>query len=89
MAGVHGLEQIKRLTATHLTHHDAVGPHPQAVLDQIRHTNLALAFKVGRAHFKRHNMRLLQLQLGGIFAGHHTFGFVDKPRNAVEKRCLA
>ena len=64
MAGIHGLQQVERLGSAHLADDDALGPHAQAVLDEIAHGDLALAFEVGRPGLEAHHMRLLQLQLG-------------------------
>jgi hypothetical protein len=69
MAGVHGLQEIESFGAANLTHDDALRAHTQAVFDQIAHGHRTLALKVGRAGFQAHNMGLLQLKFGGVFAG--------------------
>ncbi|CFP67452.1 Uncharacterised protein [Bordetella pertussis] len=33
--GVHGLQHVHHFGAAHLAHHHAVGPHAQAVADQV------------------------------------------------------
>ena len=53
------------------------GPHTQAVLDQIAHRDLALAFEVGRPRFQAHDVRLLQLKFGGVFAGDDALVVID------------
>ena len=85
VAGVHGLKQVESLGATHLADDDPLGAHTQAVLDQIAHGDLAFALEVGRAGFKAHDVRLLQLQFGGILAGDDPLIFLDKAGETVEQ----
>ena len=89
MAGVHGLQQVERLGSAHFADDDPLGTHTQAVPDQVAHGDLALAFQVRRARFESHDMRLLQLQFGGVFAGDDAFFGVDVGGQAVEQRGLA
>jgi hypothetical protein len=46
-------------------------------------------FKVGRARFEAHHVRLLQLKFGGVFAGDDALVGVDEVGQAVEQRRLA
>src|SRR5687768_10571478 len=89
MAGVHGLQEVEGLRAAHLADDDALRTHTQAVLDEVAHRDLALAFDVRRARLEAHDVRLLELQLGGVLAGDHAFVGVDVARQAVEQRRLA
>src|SRR5690606_25145794 len=63
--------------------------HAQAVLDEIAHRDLALAFQIRRARFETHDVRLLQLKLGRVLAGDDAFLAVDIVGQAVEQRRLA
>ena len=69
MAGIHRLQHVECLFAAALADDDAIGPHSQRILDQIALANLALALDVGGARFQAADMRLLQLQFGGILDG--------------------
>ena len=89
VARVHGLQQVERLRSAHLADDDALGPHAQAVLDEIAHGDLAFAFEVGRARLETHDVRLLQLQLGGVLAGDDALVVVDRAGQAIEQRRLA
>ena len=89
MAGVHRLQQVEDLRSAHFADDDALGPHTQAVLDEVAHGDLALAFEVGRARFEAHDMRLLQLQFGRVLAGDDALVAVDIVGQAVEQRRLA
>ena len=89
MAGVHRLQQVEGLRSAHLADDDPLGPHAQAVLDEIAHGDLALALDVGRARLEAHDMRLLQLQLGGVLAGDDALVVLDVAGQAVEQRRLA
>jgi hypothetical protein len=89
VARVHGLQKVERLRSAHLAHDDAFGTHTQAVLDEIAHGDLALAFEVGRARFEADDVRLLQLKFGGVFAGDDALAVVDEAGEAVEQRRLA
>ena len=55
--------------ATDLTHDDAVGPHAQAVANQIPDGDLALALQVGRAGFEPDHVVLVKLQLDRVLDG--------------------
>src|SRR2546425_1918095 len=59
VAGVHGLQHVERLFATHLAYHNAVGPHPQAVDDQLPLPHCTFAFNVGRPGFQPYHVFLL------------------------------
>ena len=89
MAGVHGLQQVEHLRAAHLADDDALGPHAQAVLDQVAHRHLAFALEVRRTGFEPDHVRLLKLQLGRVLAGDDTLVAVDEVGQAVEQGCLA
>ncbi len=89
VAGVHGLEQIERLRSAHLADDDALGPHAQAVLDQVAHGDLALALDIGRAGLETDHVGLLQLKLGGVLGGDDALVRLDVARQAVEQRRLA
>ena len=89
MAGIHGLQQIEGFGSAHLADDDAVGTHTQAVLDEIAHGDLALAFEVRRPRLKPDHMRLLQLQLGRVLAGDDALVVVDIAGHAVEQGRLA
>ena len=78
MAGVHRLQQVEGLGSAHFADDDPLGAHTQAVLDQVAHGDLALAFEVGRAGFQAHHVRLLQLQFGGVLAGDDALVVVDE-----------
>ena len=69
MAGVHGLQHVEGFLAAALAEDDAVGPHAQRVLDQLALADFALAFDVGRPRLHAADMRLLQLQFGGVLDG--------------------
>ena len=69
MAGVHGLQHVEGLLAAALAEDDAVGPHAQRVLDEIALADFAVALDVGRARFHARDVRLLQLQFGGVLDG--------------------
>ncbi len=69
MAGVHGLEHIKGFLAAHLPHDDSVGPHSQAVDDQVPLGNHSLAFNVCGPGLEPHHVPLLELQLRRVFDG--------------------
>ena len=59
------------------------------LLHQVAHRDLALAFEVRRPRFQPHDVRLLQLQFGGVLAGDDALVVVDVAGQAVEQRRLA
>src|SRR3569623_1847450 len=89
MAGVHGLQQVERLGSADIADDDAFWAHTQAVLDEVAHRALALALDVGRAGFEAHDMRLLKLKFGRVFAGDDALVFVDIVGQAIQQRGFA
>src|ERR1700733_1316913 len=89
MAGVHGLQHVECLAAAALAYHDAVGPHAQGVAHQVADRDLALALDVGRARLERHEVGMVQLQLGGILDRHDAFALGDEVGEDVEQGGLA
>src|SRR5579872_3317169 len=89
MAGIHRLQQIERFGSAHFADDDALGPHAQAVLDEIAHGDLAGAFEIGRPRLQAHDMRLLELKLGGVFAGDDAFVVIDIAGQTIEQGRLA
>ena len=89
MTGVHGLQKIERLRSADFADDDAFRAHTQAVLDQVTHGDLAFAFEIGRPCFQAHNVRLLQLQFGGVFAGDDALVIVDELGQSVQQLGLA
>jgi hypothetical protein len=78
----------KRFRATHLTHDDPFRTHTQTVLHEVAHGDLARAFKVRRAGFEAHNVRLLELQFRGVFAGDDALFLVDVTGQTVQQVVL-
>ena len=66
VAGVHRLEHVERFAAAALADDDAVGTHAERVLHEIADRVLAAAFEVRGARFQRDDVRLLELELGGV-----------------------
>ena len=89
MAGVHRLQHIQRLTATHLADHDSVRPHPQRVPNQVTHGHGAFSLNIGRPGLQRHDMFLTQLQFGGVFNRNDPVLGRNKGRQYVQRRGLA
>ncbi len=66
VAGVHRLEHVERLAAAALADDDAVGAHAERVLHEIADRVLAAALEVRGARLERDDVRLLELELGGV-----------------------
>ena len=88
VARVHRLQQIEGFGSAHFADDNSFGSHTQAVLDEIAHRDLAGALQIGWARLQTDDMRLLQLQFGGVFAGDHPFVSVDIVRHAIQQRRL-
>ena len=89
MAGVHRRKKIERLRTPNLPQYDPVRPHPQSVFDKVAHCDLAIALHIGRARFQPNDVRLHQLQFGGILNGNHPLATIDVAGNGVQHRGLA
>ena len=66
VAGVQRRQQVDHFGAPDLADHDAVGPHPQRLPDQLAYRNLADPFDVGAPRDQLDQMRMPRRQLGGI-----------------------
>ena len=89
MTGVHRLQQVEGFRSAHLADDNPLGAHPEAVLDQITHGDLAHSLKVWRARFEPDHMRLLKLKFSRVLAGDGPFREVDEAGERVEERGLA
>ena len=78
MAGVHGLEHVDHLLAAGFADDDAIGAHPERVLEAVALGDGAAPLDVGGARFHAADMGLLELKLGGVLDGQDALGVVDK-----------
>ena len=84
VAGVHGLQHVERLGAADLTDQDPIRAHPEAVAKQLPDRQLAFAFDVGRPVLQGDDVRVVDLQLGGVFDRDHALVVRDEARDDVE-----
>lgn len=89
MTGGHRLEHVERLAAADLADDDAVGAHAQGVADQVADGDLSLALHVGRAGFEPDDVRLLELELGGVLDRDDALALRDQAGEGVEEGGLA
>src|SRR5690606_26382451 len=89
VAGVHRLQGVVHLRATHLADDDPLGTHAQTVAHEVAHGDLAFALEIWRPGFETHDVRLLQLKFGRVFAGDDALIAVDIVGKAVEQGGLA
>ena len=88
VARVHGLQHVERLARADLANDDAVGAHTQGIAHEVADGDSALALEIGRARFERHDVLLLQAQLGSILDGDDALALGDERRDDVERRRL-
>ena len=88
VARVHGLEHVERLGAAALADDDAVGPHAQAVPDEVADRDLALALDVRRARLQRDHVLLAELELGRVLDRDDALVVRDGRREHVQRRRL-
>ena len=74
VAGVHRLQHIEGLGSATFADNDPIGPHAQAVDEQVANRDPSLPLDVGRPGFETHDMRLAQLKLSGVLDGHDPVG---------------
>ena len=89
VAGVHRLEHVERLGAANLADDDPVGPHAQAVPDEVADRHLALALDVRRAGLQPEHMPLMQAELGRVLDRDDPVAVRDRLREDVQERRLA
>ncbi len=89
LAGRHRLEHVEGLARTTLADDDPVGSHVQAVAQQVADGDLAHALEVRRAGLELDDVRLVELQLGGILDRDDPLVLGDERRQHVEGRRLA
>jgi hypothetical protein len=83
VAGVHGLQHVDHFLAARLADDDAVGTHPQRVLQTVALGDGALAFDVGRAAFHPAHMDLLKLKFRGVLDRQDAFLLSMKDDSAL------
>ena len=89
VAGVHRLEHVQRLGATHLADDDPVGPHAQRVPHQLADGDLTLALDVVRARLEPQHVTLVQLQLGGVLDRDDALVVGHRRGQGIQERGLA
>ncbi len=89
VAGVHGLEHVKRFWTSDLPDDDAVGPHPQGVAHERAQRYLTDTLAVGRSGFEADDVIAGKTELGGVFDGDDSFGGGDLGGQGVEQGRLA
>ena len=89
MACIHGLQQVKGFRTTDFADDDPFRPHTQAILHEVAHGDFPLAFQIGWAGFKAHDMRLLQLQFGRVFAGNDALLMINTAGENIEQSGFA
>ena len=89
VAGVHRLQHVERLIATHLAHDDAVGAHTKRVDHEVALADRALALDVRWPRLESDNMTLTHHELGGVLDGDHALESRDEAGEHVEQRRLA
>ena len=89
VAGVHRLEHVEGLAAAALADDDAVGTHPEAVLDEVADRDLAGALDVRRTGLHAEHVPLVELELLGVLDGDDALAVRDERRQDVEERGLA
>src|SRR5438552_3692209 len=89
VASVHRLEHVEGFGGAAFADHDAVGPHPQGVDDEVSDGDRAAPFDVGAPRFQRDQVALAELQLSGVLHRHHPLRVRDEVREDVEGRRLA
>ncbi len=85
----HGLEHVEGLAAAHLADDDAVGAHAQGVAYEVADGDAAVALDVGRARFEADDVRLLELEFGGVLDGDDALALGDEPGERVQQGRLA
>src|SRR5712692_10338978 len=87
MAGVEGIEQGARLDSAHFAENDPVRSPAKGGFQKIIERDAGLE-RVGLA-FGRHNVRLLDVKLGGIFDDHDAIVIRNEVSQYPQKRGLA
>jgi hypothetical protein len=70
VAGVQCRQKIDHFGTADLADHNAVGPHPQCLPDELAHRDLADTFDVGAPGDQLDQMRMPRRQLGSILHAH-------------------
>ena len=87
MAGVQSRQQVAHFRASTFTYHEPVGPHPQCFPHQPVHTYRSGSFKIRLPRFERHEVRVLDPQLGYILDGDDSFsGWCGREKGSQQSR---
>ncbi len=88
VTGVHRLEHVQSLAASHLPDDDPVGPHAKRVAHELSDRDASLALDVRRPRLESKNVALMELQLGCVFDRDDTLPVRDGTGERVQKRRL-
>ena len=83
MAGVHRLEHVEGLAGADLADDDAVWTHAERVAYEVALGHFATALERRRTCLKADDVRLLELQLGGVLHGDDAFCLVNQLADGV------
>ena len=89
MAGVHRLQHVERFLTSALAENHTVRAHAQRVLDQVALPDLAMPFHVGGTRLHPSDVRLLQLQFGGVLDRDQALVLRNEGRQGVQHGRLA
>src|SRR6266852_5405844 len=87
MAGVEGIEQRARLDSTHFAENDPIRSPAQSGLQKVIERDVGLE-RVSLA-FGRHNVRLLDVKLGGVLDDHDAIVVRNEVGQYPQKRGFA
>ncbi|MNT19179.1 hypothetical protein D3C72_1544280 [compost metagenome] len=77
VARIHGRQHVKRFGAPALSYNNAVGPHAQRIAHKFAYGDMPPALLIGGARFQRHQMIVIQPQLGGVLNGDDPLAIGD------------
>ena len=89
VAGVHRLEHVQRLATATLADDDAIGPHSQAVDDQLADVHRAAALDIGRPGLEGDHVLLAELELGRVLDGDDALVVGDERAEDVQRGRLS
>lgn len=88
VTGIERRQQIHHLGSPNLTDHDAVGPHPQRLSDELTHGYLTDSFDVRTPRNQLDQMWMPRGQLGGILDAHDPLIGRHGAQHRCQQRCL-
>ena len=84
MTSVHCLQHVERFRSATLTKDDTIGSHSKRVFEEISLKYLSFSFQIAWPGLETDNVRLLELELRGVFDRYDALAMIDHLAHGIQ-----